>query len=276
MARQAVFATSELLEKIILYLPMKTIFGIQRVSQKFKAVIDASPDIQTKIFRRLRGIQPETWVADKTSKHGVRKFDPEARPADLRGREEKLLRPVTLNPLLKVVRGPKGFRSAQEWIEWNSSSAPSPRDRAAWSGYEHVRIDVQRGLLGNDRSFLNAYITDPPTLSACAAIAAEYQVDPNMEPEYGIVLGSEVKSENGLTIGDVIFARGLAVMSWKDGTGDFEGDDIDLQEMMETAACPIVEDEDSYPTGKILLFGVCLPTEEQWTAVSSEQKGATT
>ena len=51
-ARQAVFGTSELLEQIILYLPMKTIFGIQRVCQKFRNVIATSPEIQTKMFLR--------------------------------------------------------------------------------------------------------------------------------------------------------------------------------------------------------------------------------
>ncbi len=38
-ARQAVFGTSELLEQIILYLPMNKIFNIQRVCRRLKDVI---------------------------------------------------------------------------------------------------------------------------------------------------------------------------------------------------------------------------------------------
>jgi hypothetical protein len=56
-ARQTVLNTSELLERIILHLPMKNIFAVQRVSHKFKAVADTSPSIQTKVFRRLQNTQ---------------------------------------------------------------------------------------------------------------------------------------------------------------------------------------------------------------------------
>lgn len=52
-ARDAVFNTHELVENIISFLPAKNIFGVMRVSKsQFKAVIDSSPDLRTKMFIR--------------------------------------------------------------------------------------------------------------------------------------------------------------------------------------------------------------------------------
>jgi hypothetical protein len=45
-ARKAVFNTSELLESILVCLPPKTLFGVQRVSKQFQAIIATSVPIQ--------------------------------------------------------------------------------------------------------------------------------------------------------------------------------------------------------------------------------------
>jgi hypothetical protein len=246
---------------------MKSIFAVQRVSQKFKAVVDTSPSIQTKVFRRLQNTPAETWIACDITAHGVRKFDVHATPTeDPMPAMGKPLRPVVLNPLLKVVPRPSCF--PRPW----TLRSPYSDDEMLWSGRKFVEIDVRQGLLGNDPSFLKTHITDPPTRKARIAIAAEYQLEPDSEPETGIAVGSIVESEDGLTFGDLIHARVDAKLSWKDGTGDFEGVDIDLQEMMATAACPIVTKKDSYPTCTLFLFGVCFPTEKQRADVAASHQ----
>jgi hypothetical protein len=50
-----VLTTTELTERIIVHLPTKDIFVIQRVCKTFENVIVASPSIQEKIFKRIRG-----------------------------------------------------------------------------------------------------------------------------------------------------------------------------------------------------------------------------
>jgi hypothetical protein len=272
-----VFNTSELLERIIVHLPMKSIFTVQRVSQKFKAVVDTSPSIQTKVFRRPQNTPAETWVVDDSRELGVRKFDDKAPPTEMPKRAQDLVTPVVLNPLLKLKSCPEYFHESWGWIQSHSdtrSYATLYVDRAAWSRPRSARIDLQQGLLGSDPSFLQMYITDPPNCKACVGIEAEYQLEPDSDAETGTVVGSIIESDDGLTFGDLLHARVNAKLSWEDGTGDFEGVDIDLEEMMETAACPIITEKDSYPICTLILLGVCVPTAKTWATVSAEYQEA--
>jgi hypothetical protein len=168
------------------HMPVKIIFAVQRVSQKFKAVVDTSPSIQTKVFRRLQNTPAETWAACDITAHGVRKLDVHATPTEDPRPWGKLLRPVVLNPLLKVVPRPSCF--PRPWTRTARSSYFD--DEMLWSGRECVETDVRQGLLGNDPSSLKTYITDPPTRKARVAIAAEYQLEPDSELETGTVVGS--------------------------------------------------------------------------------------
>lgn len=53
-AMQAVFQTSKLVENIIVHLPARTIFGVQRVSKSFNNAVKSSLPIKEKLFLRLR------------------------------------------------------------------------------------------------------------------------------------------------------------------------------------------------------------------------------
>jgi hypothetical protein len=55
IACRTVLTTTELTERIIVHLPTKDIFVIQRVCKTFENAIVASPSIQEKIFKRIRG-----------------------------------------------------------------------------------------------------------------------------------------------------------------------------------------------------------------------------
>ena len=57
-AMQAVFQTSELVENILVHLPAKNIFGVQRVSKSFRNAVRNSLPIKEKLFLRLRA-RPE-------------------------------------------------------------------------------------------------------------------------------------------------------------------------------------------------------------------------
>lgn len=57
-ARKSVFATGELFEGILSFLPFKTLFYIRRVSKRWATVIDGSVTLQQKMFLRPRD-EPE-------------------------------------------------------------------------------------------------------------------------------------------------------------------------------------------------------------------------
>jgi hypothetical protein len=69
-ARRAVFNTPEMLENIILFLPVRDVFAkVQRLSRSRKAVVDSSVVIQTKLWLRHQSgnvIQPTKFSNDHT------------------------------------------------------------------------------------------------------------------------------------------------------------------------------------------------------------------
>lgn len=64
-ARNAVFDTIELLEEILVRLPFKNLFLVQRVSRRFQEVITTSFQIQQKMFLRQRE-REKSWMLRST------------------------------------------------------------------------------------------------------------------------------------------------------------------------------------------------------------------
>jgi hypothetical protein len=64
-ACQGAFGTTELLEHIISFLPMKKIFTIRRISKRWRDVIATSPSIQEKISLRLKITPKQTCEPHK-------------------------------------------------------------------------------------------------------------------------------------------------------------------------------------------------------------------
>ncbi|KAK5740707.1 hypothetical protein LTR17_004512 [Elasticomyces elasticus] len=61
--RQAVFATAELIENILMHAPVRSIFAIQRVARQFRDIVVTSVDLQQRMFLRPPNpILAETWV----------------------------------------------------------------------------------------------------------------------------------------------------------------------------------------------------------------------
>jgi hypothetical protein len=60
-ACSSVLAIPELLENIMSFLPAKTIFRVQRVSQNWKNTIARSVSIQEKLYLRCQGKPQEVW-----------------------------------------------------------------------------------------------------------------------------------------------------------------------------------------------------------------------
>jgi hypothetical protein len=263
-ARQAVFGTSELLEQIILYLPMKTIFGIQCVCQKFRNVIATSPEIQTKMFLRLRKDVPEeAWVLESTTgNRHIRGNDARFRKVDPHS-TSGLKTPVVLNPLLQLTILDPQVRSAKD--RFCHSERPG----------ERVEMEFSQAHFGSEPSFLVTYITDPPCYVAEAEIAAQYLFDPKGDPKEdsvrGTVSGYMMKLKKGMKIGDVVLARDIIHMGWdasQSGLGDFSLEDAQLEEVIHETASVLMQ-AGLNPTLTLQLWDVVIPTDEEWTAVSS-------
>lgn len=73
--RKAVFDTPELLENIISFLPATVILTkVQRLSRTWKAAVDSSPDIRTKLWLPTQGntaVQPASFSDEHTFPHGI-------------------------------------------------------------------------------------------------------------------------------------------------------------------------------------------------------------
>jgi hypothetical protein len=62
-AMQAVFQTSELVENILVHLPARNIFGIQRISKSFNNAVKNSLPIKEKLFLRTRSTKVHKVIA---------------------------------------------------------------------------------------------------------------------------------------------------------------------------------------------------------------------
>ncbi|KAK3634959.1 hypothetical protein LTR56_005791 [Elasticomyces elasticus] len=61
--RNAVFATAELLEQILMFLPPTTVFGIQRVCRQFRDILATSAALQGKVWLRApQSLSDEVWT----------------------------------------------------------------------------------------------------------------------------------------------------------------------------------------------------------------------
>lgn len=157
-ARKGVFETSELLEQILSFLPMKNIFGVRRVSKYWNDVVASSIQLQEKMFLRVRDEPREFWIAEVKDRIGannyrvvfdfvnnkqfkLRRID---RPEDSR---QRLGTMVTMNPMLQP--GCTELSCATRMYIWGG------RELANYIGW----VDAfQHG----GSSLWNTYLTDPP------------------------------------------------------------------------------------------------------------------
>lgn len=147
-ARKAVFNTSKLLESILVCLPPKTLFGVQRVSKQLQAIISTSIPIQEKMFLRLHNTPQQGWL-NKTNATANRLhwyFTESADPL----LQKSLRIPTQLNPLLDLC---SKELSCAERTGWEPEVAElAPNQPISLASLKH-----------RTSSILNTYISDPPS-----------------------------------------------------------------------------------------------------------------
>jgi hypothetical protein len=148
-ARKAVFNTSELLESILVCLPPKTLFGVQRVSKQFQAIIATSVPIQEKMFLRVCNEPQVSWLLkEQFTTSGVNRYFVESarKPRDPKSRV-----PTKLNPFLsKTINNTCAERAR----------GPFAAERVRLRFDQPVSLTMLRQGVP---SILKTYISDPPT-----------------------------------------------------------------------------------------------------------------
>lgn len=226
VAFRRVFGTTELLEQIICYLPMKKVINVQRVAKQWKNVIAGSPSIQEKLFTRRESEGQEIWVLVKRRPVRGPIYDRPKRVETLPPPGTLVLTPVTLNPMFhetRTWREPNGFR-------FPISSMPDEISISfcAWAN----------ALRYNESCTSNMFVTDPP----CTRLRIEYLIiylgfpesrlqkphpdyfDRNHPKQHELsvkISGITVKSTSGLTVRDIfkaaLHSRGKARLSLPGG-----------------------------------------------------------
>jgi hypothetical protein len=189
-ACRKVFDTTELLEHIISFLPMKKIFTIQRVSKQWRAVIATSPSIEEKMFLRLKITPKETCEPSALgwSHNGLWRLQ---RPPP------SLLTLVSLNPELRP-----------------NPICKNQRFGLTCAGHGR-RVMVQWGPtpIKQCHSLFDTYISDPPCKNAEFNLTVRFKKAAcnasDSGAEYPIKLWVSyitANSDSGLTFQDVLLA----------------------------------------------------------------------
>jgi hypothetical protein len=248
--RQAALNTTEILENILSYLPNRTVFGVQRVCRQWRDVISGSPTIQDKLFLRLRGQTPETWLLTnpQTLDQMMDHIFPSERPVEMKFRMadatdiqavkvkfshsriidlSMLFTPVTLNPLLQC-----GQQIEEEDIEFM------------------IRVSSSGNLAhfaqpGSSRA---TFITDPP-LTECT-VHLDFKARPSCPDFYYLGSIAKIRSDKPLTLGEAI-DRSLESKQMRIRSTKKQGESVDVTEDI-TVAEKIVELEKQHNCKTVL------------------------
>lgn len=163
-SRQAVFQTTELLENILVHLPMRDILVTQRVCQKFDAVIKGSVSIQQKLFSRPYE-KGELWQFTKYPDDPLRTGEFSIAKGEV-PKEERLTL-AKLNPLFTVCPIASGDSVESRRIMLAS------QDGYGVAMKEFLTATLDRLLVQNFAgcgTWRNMFITDPPSKELQLAI----------------------------------------------------------------------------------------------------------
>jgi len=260
-ARKAVFETTELLERILLFLPGLDTVRSQRVCKHFQKVIAQCPDVPEKIWMRPSKDENPIWevALGKVPGQAVTLF-PDAtlyrvrRILNTTGRwlPRVELRTAVAHPILSPVCFGVSSNDLQEFVHY-------------------VRLDLLRLLRQYHHSQLGyMYLTEPPVTTVTIEFAW------TIRPGYSRSAKRLITDDNGITFG--LIANSLReVPGWSQSGSlttwlDIESRDsrkpkkspADFLEQSEKALKKIAE-PDYRQTGMMLcLHDVYLPTTKQW------------
>ncbi|KAF2208089.1 hypothetical protein CERZMDRAFT_101786 [Cercospora zeae-maydis SCOH1-5] len=211
--RQAVLNTAELLENIILQLPVRSIYSAYRVCTQWKALVDTSKEVKKKLFL-IPTAKEQVWEIERCGGRVTISPAPEnmalseRQPGHcaLRTKSPSLLQPVKLHPLLSFAHSdlPMIERISTGGLE----KATTELGRKARMLGASSNVPLSSSPAAKTRSLvLDAAITDPPCKLAKVAqtwSAKRKQVKgKRAQIRYGRI-DFIVRSDTGITFRDII------------------------------------------------------------------------
>lgn len=278
-ARQAVLETTELLEQIILHLPVKKIFVVQRVCKQFYDTIRASPLLQQRMFLKP-SLKPQMWkiqmgngefleggnlpagvreqelkfvvCTEEETKAAIASKDPNSKAW---GRK---VFPVKLNPLLVP-------------LDDSVHGRESLPKRSLRSRLLRPKIDLGDAPLNKPQSWRQMLLTDPPLDQAGCFIY--WSVKGSLPRRQMALVERKNADHDGLILGNIVDAA----LDFEVAGYNSNGTRIPfaMRDMMEAK-----ETETGNPgrfskkdTSHVDFLGVIAPTEDEWEDVTGTESG---
>lgn len=255
-ARQAVLQTDELLDAILVNLPMKQLFVIQRVSKRFKAIIAAIPAIQEKMFLRPSKGPVETWTIDEAT------YTSAGLASDISGVRKITRTPVTLNPML------------DDECRWDIQDV-------LLSSNMSKTLKCRPFLAKQQISLLDTHISDPPCHRAFVDFRVTFGNNATTERQTtrrnSIFLNhtTVAESETGLTLRNVLDTKmdQRSIVYWVPPRGRAR------EQPDETLRKAINQMENAHGAACVvgvlvaMLDNVIVPSAEDWAAVRNGEYG---
>ena len=283
----AVFGTVELLENILVHLPVRSIYKVREVGREWHTLVATSPKILEKLFVRVN--QPKTvWRRDSgahkwwesstyewslappgcsissiTSKDGP--FEPWTSFAGTRVIDvNPYVQPVRLNPLLRLHSGVHFWQC--------DDSGP----RLSLGLGEEVVLNIGQRDHGRPHSeldglALSSQLSDPPTTHAVVR-RIYHTFKPGEVGKFGEMRVSHIlKSASGVTLRDVISSIEKA------GTccvaGKVEASSLTLADFTSSPSFKAHKfDSHRLNETRILLCASIVPWEDEWESIAAGQK----
>ncbi|OTA22973.1 hypothetical protein BTJ68_14019 [Hortaea werneckii EXF-2000] len=194
-ARRAVFGTAELLENIIMQLPPRKIFVIQRVCKQFRDIVATSVKLQQRLFLRSDGCEAQEWrTVVKRNEGGSDNRWP------ITGRHVKSAYIAGSDEI--VVAAFKPVRLGHS-LEHDDLDREGTISLAYASSEQMVFFRLKRSFLAEPHSSLaKTYLTDPPMQQVTLYLTFWHMSDWQVL-HYGNV---EVSNPEGLKVADILQA----------------------------------------------------------------------
>ncbi|KAI7225911.1 hypothetical protein KC330_g8998 [Hortaea werneckii] len=254
-ARYAVFETAGLLENIVIQLPPRKIFVIQRVCKHFRDIVATSVKLQQKLFLRSDSTEAQEWrvaAKRKTDESGI------DRPVSFRYvKSTDLVRPDE--------HMGKPFKPIRLGHALERSTSESENKHVLWLAYSSTKQSVsfrQTFDFLAESSLGRTYLASPP-LQQCELC---FKVTHKSADTISHNCRVEVSNPNGLKFADIL----LAIRYCK-----FSNVDLDPTATEYVPLMNIIPNEDFFDETKVRvdhawlwLRGYIAPSIEEWAAMA--------
>lgn len=311
--QHTVFDTTELLENILVHLPVQDIYRVREVNKYWKEVVNTSPSILCKLFVNIQ--EPKRiWTKSfsdeegevSVAKPGTKLSNPERFGfADMLFLDKSRLRviggdhlnsfsdgrlnlrPVRLNPFLKLLI-PRNVKNGRR--KDHASHRRVTNGRVEEVSISLRPADAQRIIdwIGMEDLFMSAQLTDPPTQVVtvsqrvkCTAAPCRGKCTANGRVDWELKCEPKItRRGGGINMKDVIFRmlnlrRGVGRLDLPDRTKLTSPEAVYMEDVLKQARLEGHEmgGEIEYV---IRLHSVVVPSEEEWAVMEKAEAEAET